>query len=175
MNKTLRSILIIALAAAAIVAIARFTRERDTQPQPGPVAGKLVVHFLDVGQGDSELIQLPAGETILIDSGDRGAPTVDLLRKFGVKQIDLIIATHPHADHIGEMRDVMRSFKVLGIRDSIIPRGPMAICCRTSKIAESSSQRRNEGTCASLGRCWSKCSILPKSFRMRTRITRRWL
>lgn len=118
MNKTLRSILIIALAAAAIVAIVRFTRVRDNQPHPGPVAGKLVVHFLDVGQGDSELIQLPGGETILIDSGDRGAPTVDLLRKFGVKQIDLIIATHPHSDHIGEMRDVMRVFTVLEFWDS---------------------------------------------------------
>jgi len=118
MNKTLRSILIIALAAAAIVAIVRLTRVRDDQPQPGPVAGKLVVHFLDVGQGDSELIQLPGGETILIDSGDRGAPTVELLRKFGVKQIDLIIATHPHSDHIGEMRDVMRAFKVVEFWDS---------------------------------------------------------
>ena len=118
MNKTLRSIVIVTLLAVALIAIVRFTRERNNRPQPGPIAGKLVVHFLDVGQGDSELIQLPDGEAILIDSGDRGAPTVELLHKFGVKQIDLIIATHPHSDHIGEMRDVMRAFKVLEFWDS---------------------------------------------------------
>lgn len=73
---------------------------------------------MDVGQGDAELIQLPNGETLLIDSGDRGAPTVDLLRKYGVKQIDLLIATHPHSDHMGEMRDVMRAFKVHEFWDS---------------------------------------------------------
>jgi competence protein ComEC len=118
MNKTLRSILILALVAVAVIAIIRFTRERGQQPEPGPVSGKLVVHFLDVGQGDSELIQLPDGENILIDSGDRGVPIVEMLRNFGVKQLDLIIATHPHSDHIGEMRDVMREFKVVEFWDS---------------------------------------------------------
>ena len=61
---------------------------------------------------------MPDGESILIDSGDRGAPTVELLRKYGVTQVDLIIATHPHSDHIGEMRDVMRAFKVREFWDS---------------------------------------------------------
>jgi competence protein ComEC len=55
---------------------------------------------------------LPNGENVLIDSGDRGSPTVELLKKYGVKDISLIIATHPHSDHIGEMRDVMRAFRV---------------------------------------------------------------
>lgn len=117
MNKTFRSIVIIAVLAAAI-ALVLILRQRPELPESGPIPGKLVVHFLDVGQGDSELLQLPDGENILIDSGDRGAPTVELLRKFGVRQIDLIIATHPHADHIGEMRDVMRTFKVLEFWDS---------------------------------------------------------
>ena len=85
---------------------------------PGPVSGKLTIHFLDIGQGDAELIQLPGGETILIDSGDRGSPAVELLKKYGVKELDLIIATHPHADHIGEIRDIMREFKVKEIWDS---------------------------------------------------------
>ena len=118
MRKNLRSIVVVALLAAALVALLLFLRQRHDEPQPGPASGKLIVHFLDVGQGDSELIQLPDGETMLIDSGDRGAPTVDLLRKYGVKNIDLIIATHPHSDHIGEMRDVMRAFKVREFWDS---------------------------------------------------------
>jgi len=118
MNKSLRSIVTVALLAVALVALFLFFRQRRVVPEPGPVSGKLVVRFLDVGQGDSELITLPNGETILIDSGDRGSPTVDLLRKYGVKEIALIIATHPHADHIGEMRDVMRAFKVHEFWDS---------------------------------------------------------
>lgn len=118
MNKRLRSVVTVALLAAALVALVLLFRQRQAVPQPVPVSGKLVVRFLDVGQGDSELIALPNGETILIDSGDRGSPTVDLLRKYGVKEITLIIATHPHSDHVGEMRDVMRAFKVREFWDS---------------------------------------------------------
>ena len=116
MNKTSRSILTIALLVAALAAFFIF-RKRAPEPQPD-LAGKLVVRFLDVGQGDAELISLPNGETILIDSGDRGSPAVELLKKYGVRQIDLIIATHPHSDHIGEMRDVMRAFKVTELWDA---------------------------------------------------------
>jgi competence protein ComEC len=118
MNKRLRPIVIVALLAVALLALVLVFRRQAPLPKPGPLSDKLVVRFLDVGQGDSELIQLPDGETILIDSGDRGAPTVDLLRKYGVEQIDLIIATHPHSDHIGEMRDVIRAFEVREFWDS---------------------------------------------------------
>lgn len=118
MNKRLRSIVIVALLAVALVALILVFRQRQAVPEPGPAADKLVVRFLDIGQGDAELISLPNGETILIDAGDRGSPTVDLLKKFGVKEIALIIATHPHADHIGEMRDVLRAFKVREVWDS---------------------------------------------------------
>lgn len=118
MNKRLRPIVILALLAVALVALVLFFRQRPQQPEPGPTSGKLVVRFLDIGQGDSELIEFPNGERILIDSGDRGAPTVDLLHKYGVKQLELIIATHPHSDHIGEMRDVMGAFKVQEFWDS---------------------------------------------------------
>lgn len=118
MNRRPRPIVILALLAVALAALVVVFRQRPQHPEPGPVSGKLVVRFLDIGQGDSELIELPTGERILIDSGDRGAPTVDLLRKYGVRQLDLIIATHPHSDHMGEMRDVMRAFKVQEFWDS---------------------------------------------------------
>src|SRR5258705_8152857 len=110
MRKTSRRSLIFALVLLAAIAGALYLSRRRfaPAPEPGPEPGKLIARFLDVGQGDAELIQLPDGETILIDSGDRGAPTDELLGKYGVRQIDLIIATHPHADHIGDMREVMR-------------------------------------------------------------------
>jgi beta-lactamase superfamily II metal-dependent hydrolase len=122
-NRKTLAILVL-LIIAALVVFLWMRKRRAPEPVPGPVSGKLVVRFLDIGQGDSELIQLPEGGTILIDSGDRGKPTVDLLRQFGVREIELIIATHPHADHIGEMRDVMREFKVKEFWDSGFTNNP---------------------------------------------------
>ncbi len=121
MNKNQRQtvlIILLIIGALAIFAYLRNRKPQEPESVPGPVSGKLVIRFLDIGQGDAELIQLPTGETILIDSGDRGKPTVDLLKSYGVKEINLAIATHPHADHIGEMRDVMRAFKVHELWDA---------------------------------------------------------
>jgi competence protein ComEC len=121
MKNNQKSLAMIALLIIGAVAVFYFVRKQPEPPPefvPGPVAGKLVVRFLDIGQGDSQLIQLPDGGAILIDSGDRGKPTVDLLRKHGVNELELIIASHPHADHIGELRDVLRDFKVKEFWDS---------------------------------------------------------
>ncbi|HJQ69221.1 MAG TPA: MBL fold metallo-hydrolase [Blastocatellia bacterium] len=117
MRKSSRSLLILLLLAAAAVGYYFLRQRREREPAPAPVTGQLVVHFLDVGQGDSELIRLPSGGTILIDTGARGAPTVEMLKRLGVGDIDLVIATHPHEDHIGEMVDVMRAFKVKEVWD----------------------------------------------------------
>jgi competence protein ComEC len=117
-SKTKIIIALLMIGAAGIYYL--LNKRGEPQPEfiPGPEAGKLVVRFLDIGQGDCQLIQLPDGGTILIDSGDRGKPTVELLRKYGVNEIDLMIASHPHADHIGELRDVLREFKVKEFWDS---------------------------------------------------------
>ena len=114
------SVLVLLLAAAAAYYFFRH-RPGPEEPVPGPVSGSLVVHFLDIGQGDCELLRLPGGETIVIDSGDAGVPTVDILKRYGVREIDLAIATHPHQDHIGEMRDIMRAMDVKEVWDSGFP------------------------------------------------------
>jgi len=84
--------------------------------------GKLTVHFLDVGQGDSALIQYN-GTTILIDAGDAdaGPGIVAYLKDRGIHEIDLLIATHPHSDHIGGMQDVLKNFKIKRVIDSGMP------------------------------------------------------
>jgi beta-lactamase superfamily II metal-dependent hydrolase len=120
-RKTLAFLALLVVGAAGIYFLMKQRNKPQPEFVPGPIAGKLVVRFLDIGQGDSELIQLPDGQTILIDSGDNGKPTVELLKKYGVTDIDLIIATHPHADHIGEMKEVMRAFKVKEYWDSGLP------------------------------------------------------
>lgn len=71
------------------------------------------VYFLDVGQGDSELIV--SGDTaVLIDAGEAeyGKTVVKNIKALGIKKLDYIIATHPHADHIGGLAEVIESFEV---------------------------------------------------------------
>ena len=75
-------------------------------------AGEVRVDVIDVGQGDAILIRTPAKKAILIDAGDHGANIVAKLEALGVDHLDLVVATHPHADHIGDMADVVNHFPV---------------------------------------------------------------
>ena len=74
----------------------------------------LKVHFLDVGQGDSIFIELPTNETILIDASIKDASNkiINYLREENVSKIDYVFATHPHSDHIGGMRAVIKAFDI---------------------------------------------------------------
>jgi competence protein ComEC len=74
----------------------------------------LAVHFIDVGQGDSIYIKTPNGEDILIDAGNKskGKDVVNYLKKQKVDDIEVMIATHPDADHIGGLDEVLYAFKV---------------------------------------------------------------
>ncbi len=75
-------------------------------------AAELKVHFLDVGQGDSILIEAPGDKRVLVDAGTSGADVDDMLRKRGIERLDLVVATHPHADHIGGMSKVLKTIPV---------------------------------------------------------------
>lgn len=92
--------------------------------QPPPASGaELQVHVLDVGQGDSILIISPEGKSVLVDAGDtgRGKIVLDALSRYNVKQIDLLIATHAHADHIGGADEVINGASVVRVLDSNVP------------------------------------------------------
>lgn len=75
---------------------------------------KLCVTFLDVGQGDATLIESPTGTQLLIDGG-RGSA---ILRELGAvmgfwdRDLDFVLATHPDADHIGGLVDVLKRYQV---------------------------------------------------------------
>ena len=76
--------------------------------------GKLHVYFLDVGQGDAVLVRAPTDEFILIDGGPDDAVIAQLARvmPFYERQIDLIILSHPHADHVNGLVEVLKRYKV---------------------------------------------------------------
>lgn len=91
--------------------------------------GEASVSFINVGQGDCELIR--TGEyNILIDSGDIDFENevVGFLRYSGVERLDIVIVTHPHTDHYGAMYEVLRNFEVglclmPGLPEDMIPYG----------------------------------------------------
>jgi beta-lactamase superfamily II metal-dependent hydrolase len=98
--------------------------EGPQPPSPEPVLPTisqsiLTVHFIDVGQGDSILIQTN-DKNMLIDAGDNraGSTVVSYLKDNGVTELDAVVATHAHADHIGGMVTVLNNFKVNRFIDS---------------------------------------------------------
>lgn len=74
-----------------------------------PASGTLSVHYLDVGQGDSIFIELPNKKCMLIDAGENmyGKSITEYITNLGYSKIDYLVATHPHADHIGSMAYVV--------------------------------------------------------------------
>lgn len=80
-----------------------------------PCAGQLTAHYIDVGQGDCEFIELPNNETMLIDAGDSGSgPEITAyIKNLGYDTINYLVATHPHADHIGGMSYVIKNINVV--------------------------------------------------------------
>lgn len=71
------------------------------------------VHFINVGQGDSILIEADE-HYMLIDAGEnnQGTTVVNYLKEQGVKKLDYVIGTHPHSDHIGGLDIVINSFDI---------------------------------------------------------------
>jgi competence protein ComEC len=77
------------------------------------------VTFIDVGQGDAILIVSPEGKTVLIDGGSSDSGVLSYLKSIGISRINIMIATHPHEDHIGGLIQVLETIPV----DEVITNG----------------------------------------------------
>lgn len=92
---------------------------------PSSAIKGLTVSVIDVGQGDSILVESPSGKTMLIDGGpkykrgDAGRSFVlPFLHKKGINKLDIVVLTHPHDDHVGGLPSVLKDLPVGLVMDS---------------------------------------------------------
>ncbi len=93
------------------------TRTATSTAIPTPEAVE-EVHFIDVGQGGRHSYPW-CRAAVLVDGGERGSGLVAYLRSVGIERPDTLIATHPHADHIGGLVDVLQALPV----DAVVTNG----------------------------------------------------
>ncbi|WGT39855.1 MBL fold metallo-hydrolase [Lysinibacillus sp. 1 U-2021] len=100
--------------------LAGCTEAVKTEKIPVTAGHEMQVHFIDVGQGDSILIESPSGKTMLIDGGVKGAgqQIVSYLKELGINKLDIVVATHPDADHIGGLIPVLDNMTIEQFYDS---------------------------------------------------------
>lgn len=86
----------------------------DTEPNGSEELKDVVIKFIDVGQADSCLIVTPNDDIILIDAGEEkdASAILNVLKEYSFEDIDLMVLTHPHADHIGGAAAIMETYNV---------------------------------------------------------------
>lgn len=95
----------------------------QTQPAPLPDAPSpnFELHVLDVGQGDAILMRVADGRAVLVDGGESRETVLAHLRRLGVDALELVIASHNHADHIGGLIRVFEEIPVRFYMDNGVP------------------------------------------------------
>jgi beta-lactamase superfamily II metal-dependent hydrolase len=127
---------------------------------PGLFAQELRLEFMDVGQGDAALIVTHKSSRILIDAGPRPEPLLRYLRDGGHDTLDLVIASHAHADHIGGMEAVLRSVQVRFYLDNGAPH-PTATYRRTLRAVELSGAQYLRATARTITAGSARVRIMP--------------
>jgi competence protein ComEC len=106
------------LIALAVVVGAGWKVTRTDPVLPPPSGLRITV--LNVGQGDSTLLQVPEG-AILVDQGPPEAAVADQLRRMGVSRLAAVVLTHPSRDNIGGAADVVRKLRVGVVLEPALP------------------------------------------------------
>jgi competence protein ComEC len=109
----------LAVLALMLVLVAGGWRLRAGDAGLPPPSG-LRITFLDVGQGDGVLLQVPEG-AVLVDEGPPEADVEGQLRTLGIRRLAMIVLTHPQRDHVGGATDVLEYLKVGSVLDPGLP------------------------------------------------------
>lgn len=139
------AVLVVVIAAAGYAGWKYALPWWKTKPPP-PSGGELQVHVLDVGpiEGDSILIISPTGKAALIDGGDagKGKVVLDALKRYNVQQLDYLIVTHPHTDHMGGIDEVFKVTKILNVIDNGLgPSVPESLAAQTKAANLATSKK----------------------------------
>lgn len=94
----------VVVAALALAALALPVAPRLFAPS---APGNWLIVACDVGQGDAMLLRSGTDSAVVVDVGPAGGAGPDCLRRYGVARIDLLVITHPHADHEGALSEVL--------------------------------------------------------------------
>ena len=107
-HKSYKVLKIILTISAIIISISFLTQNNNVNYE-----NKMIIHYIDVGQGDCILIQVN-NKNLLIDSGPSSnrKDLLNYLEKLNIKKFDYIIATHPHEDHIGNMDTIIKRYDI---------------------------------------------------------------
>jgi len=119
-------------ATATLLAAALLLAPAPMRPPDTPT-----LTFLDVGEGAATLLQIPGGPTVLVDTGPE--PLARDLRQHGVGEIDLLVLSHGHADHVGGLEDVIGG---LPVAQALLPEPED----RSAALDDAEARLRAEGT-----------------------------
>ena len=121
---------------------------------------QLEIHFIDVGQGDSVFIRAPGDQSLLYDGGRKEDVPLEYLRSLGVQQVDLVVASHPDADHIAGLIPVVEAYRPRFYLDNGIPHSTQTYA-RLLEAVESAGSQLLEPTARTIGLGEASVQVLP--------------
>lgn len=116
------------------------------------IIGDMAVHFFDVGDADCSYIKC-GNVNILIDAADKEpkGKVVNYLKNQGVEKLDLVVATHPHRDHIGQMSEVLECFEVSQFIEPEVPEECNAVTATYERMLETLAKKNISANLVSAG------------------------
>lgn len=135
----------LATALGLVAALAQATPAPGQTPGQTPGAADapapLELRFLDVGQGDAVLIRAPDGRAVLYDGGEDGDRLLALLEAADVETLEVVIASHNHADHVGGLARVVTRYRPRYVIENGVPHTTRAYERFLRAVAAAGSRR----------------------------------